>query len=257
MLVMMSLRELQVSFVESLRNPELGTIAEHIVGDGMEPSRRIGIYRNNLHEGFLKTLDAMFPIVRTLGGEDWFRQAGIRYLAEHPSRSGNLHHVGAQFASFLTEYVDTEFEYFADVARLEWAYQECMVAAESSNLDPSALAEVPPDEYGSLQFEIHPAVRLVRSRYPLLAIWKAHQPGGESIQVDLQMGHSNVLIARRDDHVELREIDDPTALALDAFIQGATLSQAAAALMATAPEGDLGQVLNSLFRLNTLAHLKR
>src|SRR5436305_1266179 len=158
---MTSLRDLQSAFVDALRIPEHAAIHAHVLANGIQPQRRIAIYRNNLREGFLQTLDAMFPIVRSLGGHDWFRQTGLAYLDRHPSTSGNLHHIGVQFASFLTGYVDNQFEYFADVARLEWSYQECVVAAESSNLIPSALADLSPDEYGSLRFEIQPAIRLV------------------------------------------------------------------------------------------------
>ena len=55
--------------------------------------------------------------------------------------SGDLHHVGAPFAAFLREqFADTGYLYLADVAALEWAYQECLVAEEFNPLDPVTLA---------------------------------------------------------------------------------------------------------------------
>ena len=55
-----------------------------------------------------------------LAGHDWFRQTGTAYLKLHPSRSGNLHHVGERFASFLEATLgDGAYAYFVDVARLD------------------------------------------------------------------------------------------------------------------------------------------
>lgn len=253
---MTSLRDLQVAFVEALRVPQQEAVIAHILGGDLDPARRVGIYRNNLREGFLKTLAATFPIVCSLGGEPWFRQTGLQYLAAHPSRSGNLHHIGERFATFLEGCLESDFGYFADVARLEWAYQECMVAADGPELDATELAQVSPDDYESLSFEIHPAVLLVRSTYPLLAIWRAHQPGGDDVHVDLRSGPSNVLLTRHEDHVELREIDDATAIVVTGFMRGDSLAQVTSELLSSGPTSDLGQTINTLFRLKISTHIK-
>ena len=68
------------------------------------------------------------------------------------------------------------YAYFADVARLEWAYQEVLVAAEPPVFDLAALADVPAERHADLVLELNPASRLVASTWPLLAIWRANQP---------------------------------------------------------------------------------
>ena len=251
---MLSLRDLQEAFVAGALHDYSAPIAAHILGKGIAPERRLAIYRNNAVEGFLKTLQATFPALQRLAGEGWFRQTGREYLRRHPSRSGNIHYVGERFATFLdAELAGTEYAYFADVARLEWAYQEVLVAADHPTFDVAALATVPPEQYAVLTFRVHPALRLVRSRFPVLAIWKVNQADSAvSERIDLASGSSSVLIIRREDHVELRELPGAEFELLAAFIRDETFEQAAGHVLRCAPQADLGVVLARIVQLGTL-----
>jgi hypothetical protein len=250
-----SLRDLQLAFVDGAVHEHPARICSMIRDNGLAPQRRLAIYRNNVREGFLKTLTATFPTIVRLAGEDWFRQTGCEYLRRHPSRSGNLHYIGERFAAFLDDHLRaTEYSYFADVARLEWAYQETLVAADHAPFDASALSGVPAEDYDALVFETHPALRLVESHYPIFAIWKANQPDVAhlSAPIALDAGPSRVLIIRRADHVELREMDATAFALLAAFSTGATLGAACDAALRADPDFDLGTTLYRLVQLETL-----
>jgi hypothetical protein len=248
-----SLRELQRSFMEGVLRENSAVITRMIRGNGLAPARRIGIYCNNAREGFLKAMQATFPVLLRLSGEDWFRQTALRYMQPHPSRSGNIHYIGERFASFLeVQLIDSPYFYFADVARLEWAYQEVLVAADHPELDVGSLAEISPDDYEALKFTTHPALRLVASRFPVLAIWKANQPGSEATMIDLARGACHVLIIRREDHVELRELPPDRFALLRAFVERKTFRDAAAEVLAVDPDLDLAAALASIVQLRTL-----
>lgn len=251
---MMSLRELQLAFLDGTLRDRPAAVCAHILGNGIPAERRLAIYRNNAVEGFLKTLAATFPVLLRLSGEDWFRQVGRRYMRVHPSRSGNIHYVGERFASFLeTELGDSGYAYFADIARLEWAYQEVLVAADHPGFDVGTLAAVPPEAYAALTFQTHPALRLVRSAFPVLAIWEANQAASMSdAPIALDDGPSRVLIVRREDHVELRELPSADFELLDALSRGSTLEQAADRILREAPHIDLGAALARITQLGTL-----
>ena len=248
---MPSLRDLQQQFLSSLLADSAGACSELILARGIEPPARIGIYRNNAREGFVKALTATFPVIAQLAGEDWFRQTALAYMRAHPSVSGNLHYVGRDFATFLDHRLATSrFNYFADVARLEWAYQEVLVAADHPSFDLAALGGIAPEDYGALRFDAHPALRLVTSPYPLLAIWQAHKGSTESpVPVHLDAGPSRLLIIRPEDHVELRELPASDFALLDAFARGATFEAAADAALDTDSAVDLSA---SLTRIVTL-----
>ena len=252
---MLMLRDLQRAFVRgALSDAASASICGQIIGDGIAPQRRLAIYRNNAVEGFLKTLQATFPTIVRLSGEDWFRQTGRQYMRRHPSRSGNMHYVGEHFASFLdVDLAGSNYDYFADVARLEWAYQEVLVAADHPAFDLSALALVPPADYGALTFSTHPAMRLMHSRFPVLAIWRSNQPDAASDErITLDRGSSNVLLIRRADHVELRELPAAEFALLAALVRGESLERAAECALEIDPRAALDAALGRIVSLGTL-----
>lgn len=250
-----SLRDLQSAFAGAVRDGDASAIAPFVVANGLDPARRIAIYANNVRENGLATLEAGFPVLLRLAGRDWFRQTGVNYLRRHPSPSGNMHYLGARLPEYLgAELADGPYAYFADVARLEWAYQEVLVAADHPSFEISALASVSPDDYGSLVFRVHPAVRLVESCYPVLAIWKANQPDATRMapSISLDAGASRVLIIRREDHVELRELGAAEFAVLAAFQGGATLGEAFEAAAGADASADLAALLGHVVKLETL-----
>ena len=99
--------------------------------DALPAAARLAIYRNNLHANFHSVMALEFPVIQQLSGGDYFRQLAADYQRAQPSRSGNLHHIGVAFPAWLTERLaGTDYAWFGDVAALEWAWQECYVAAE-------------------------------------------------------------------------------------------------------------------------------
>ena len=121
---------------------------------------------------------AHIPVVKLLVGDDFFRFLAKRYIEQHPSRSANLHHFGSELAGFIAAFEPAkELVYLADVAALEWACHVAYFADDENALDIDKLAQVTPEQYSDLVLHTHPSCRVVRSRYPVAAIWHAHQPG--------------------------------------------------------------------------------
>lgn len=256
---MLSLRETQQAFLDAVlheaSHDSAARIAPLIAANGLAAERRIAIYRNNMREGFFNALRAAFPVVAQLGGEDWFAQTVQAYRRATPSRSGNLHYAGARFAQFLEQHLrGSDYRYFADVARLEWAYQEVLVAAEHPAFDIAALANIAPERYGSLVFKAHPAVRAVASDYPILAIWKSNQDSACESPAPLRLdtGPSRVLLIRRHNHVEMRELGVAEFALLQAFISGARLDAGAEAAWNADPTVDFAAALARIVALGTL-----
>jgi len=252
------LPELQSAFMRAILDGDGDEFYPQVVENGIAAETRVDIYANNARVSFRTTLEAAFPVIRRLGGDEWFRQAGDAYRREYPSRSGNLFHVGRWFPDFLgARYADSRYGYFADVARLEWAYQETLVAPECEPLDPAALGDVSPDVYGKLRFGLRPAVRLLRSDYPVLAIWRTCQP--ETVEDDpgvtLDAGPSYVLLNRRSDHVELRELPAAEFALLGAFGAGHTLERAMQIAGEVDAAFDLAAALGHSVRMGVLAAL--
>ncbi len=231
---MPSLLELQRAFAAALLFEETDDIASHVLANGVEPTARLRIYRNNTRENSLAALRAAYPVLERLVGVDYFRQLVLDYLMRFPSPSGDLQHAGERLATYLARrYAASEYAYFVDIARLEWAYQEVLVAAEHVPLDLERLQAVPSADYANLSFELHPAARLIESAYPVLTIWSANQTGRASEEIiDLRQGGERVLVHRTRDAVDLMRLPRAEFDFLAAIASGATLAGAADAAAA-------------------------
>ena len=211
----------------------------------------LDIYRNNYRGNLQDTLAAAYPVIEQLVGQDFFRWMAREYIAQHPSRSGNLHLYGAQLADFLAAFVPAKgLVYLPDMAALEWASHCAYYAPDAATLDISALAQIAPRQYPGLILTLHPACHMLHSRYPVAAIWHAHQPGAASdFHINLDSGACNVLVSRRADSVcvdELPEADYDWLLRLQA---GSTLGAATSATLQRFSDFDLRPAL-----LNVASH---
>jgi hypothetical protein len=246
---MLALRELQARFTEAL------------FGDAGVPDidvpDRIEIYRNNLREGFIKALAVAFPVIERLVGVEYFRRLAREFLAAHPSRAGNLHHIGAPFAGFLRErFATTEYAYFADVAALEWAHQQVLIAADAQPITAEELAAVNPLDYEGLRFELHPAAALVPSDFPIVQIWRANQSDSSAEEnIDLGAGGDNVLVLRASDWIEFHRLPCGDFAALEALATGASLGSALETAQAADASFDLGAALQRFLTLGLLVRL--
>lgn len=174
---MTALGPLQAGFLDAVVDPALESRAPAIRGGRLAPAERLAIYRNNLHSNWRAALADTFPVVARLVGDGFFGEAARRYALAYPSRSGDLHAFGADFAAFLGAYpYARDLPYLRDVARLEWSWHEAFHAADAEPIDLAALARIPEDRHGDIRFALHPTVRLVDSEFPILAIWEANQP---------------------------------------------------------------------------------
>ncbi|HWJ36363.1 MAG TPA: DNA-binding domain-containing protein [Steroidobacteraceae bacterium] len=172
---MPSLRELQSAVLDALFAASPKGAIPLIAAPGGQTLARLRVYQTNLHSNFEAALRSSFPATQRLVGADYFRQTAREFQRRHPSRSGDLLHIGKFFPAYLAElHEHDEFGYLADVARLEWLVQDTLLAADHAPLDLQALSRLAPTAYDTLRFELHPALRLFESRYPILRIWEAN-----------------------------------------------------------------------------------
>jgi hypothetical protein len=196
-------------------------------------------------------------VIERLVGEDYFRQLSLAFLANHPSRSGDLHHVGAPFPGFLhKQFASTEYRYLADVARLEWAYQECLVAEDSDSLDPETLRNIPADAYPNLRFTIRSSCRLVDSAFPIARIWEANQPtAGVPDIIDLATGPDHVVLVRTPAGIRLSRVPAGDFRLLTGFAAGRTLEHTLEALLDLDAQFDFEAALRRCIGLGVLGHI--
>lgn len=255
---MISLRDLQCDMLNFALGASGAARREWIHCNGISAERRLGVYRNNAQIVFSKALQATYPVLVRLSGEDWFYQTALRYQRVSPSRSGDLNTVGSTFATFLAEILNGgEYEYFADVARLEWAYSETLNKSDAGRAEFGCLDTLTDDDYGYMRFSVNPTACLIESKYPLFAIWTSNLSGSESAAViHLNQGASRMLVIRRGAHVDVQELTPPTFALLQAFAGGATVRAGVDSVLNTMGEFDLAEALGRLIGLDALLGLR-
>jgi len=205
----------------------------------------IEVYRNNYRGNLHDTLVSAYPVIRQLVGEEFFRFMAKRFIAQHASRSGNLHRYGVELAEFLTGFEPTRhLAYLPDMARLEWAYHQAYFAADIPPLDINRLSMVPEESYPELRWRLHPSCALLTSVYPIAAIWRAHQAAlPADFQIDLQSGGDCVLVYRDVLQMEIINIAPAGQHWLAKLQLGSRMGAATDATLAAYPDFDLGSVL--------------
>jgi hypothetical protein len=220
-----------------LREAQLA-VAGRVFGAGHSVSPREQIYRNNVFISLTGALADVYPVVQRLVGEKFFAQLARRYIRAYPSRSGNLHDFGSAFAGFMLGVEDLRsLPYLPDVAALEWACHEAFHAAEAAPLDFSRL--INPE---SAKAPLHPAARLVASRYPILAIWEANHAEEPGL-VDLDAGADWLVVLRRELQVEILRATPGEFALLAALRDGVVLGEACEAALAAEPSLDLSAAM--------------
>lgn len=227
-----SLHELQSRFMDALLGASLEQAVPLIASPGERARGQLGVYHNTVQVNFLGSLESTFPAIRRLVGADYFLQTAREFQRRHPSRSGDLLHVGQRFPQYLSElHAADRFRYLSDVARLEWLIQDTLLAAEHAPLELSKLAAVAPDDYDALRFELHPSLRLFESPFPALRVWETNV-GGEAAArtepeaVDLDAGGDRLALMSRRLTLQVHRLSPGEAGLLQAIRRGASFAAA-------------------------------
>ena len=244
-----TLAHLQGRFAAALReagpasDAAVRQLADCIVDDGLEPARRVQVYRNNARAMFEGALERTYPVLRRQVGDERFAVLAQDYRAEHPSRSGDLHWVGEKFASWAAPRLAADGQaWLADLARLEWACEEAMVAARLPPLAPAELARVSPENLADVGLALQPGLRSVTSPFPVWSAWRAGQAGCAGEPVDLALGAQHVVVTCGETGLVLHSLPEDQFLFVAALAGGAPLGSAVelAALDLEALPGMLG-----------------
>ena len=237
---MSQLSETQTGFARAVLDATEGVpdgVSSHLRA---KPKRRFDVYRNNVYVSLISVVEGRFPVVARLLGEEFFKAAARVFVENHPPTSPILMRYGVEFPEFLNSFEPVkDLPWLADVARLEWAWNLAYHAADAGPVAPEALAAIDPATADSLCFQLHPAVQLIRSTYPVVSIWSEHSKDGEPEHIDAGAGGEDGLIVRPAIAVEVRHLPPGGAAFIAALANGKTLGQAAEAAFGEDTEFDL------------------
>ena len=242
--------ELQRVFAAALLNPAIPPSREFVGPDGAPSARRFAVYRNNVIVGLIDAIGDNFPAVRRIVGEDFFRAMARAYVTVEPPRSPVLLAYGESFPDFIAGFEPAApLPYLADVARIERAWTEAYHAAEAEPLSAEAFAACAPDDAAGLRLVVHPSLRLVRSRFPAVTIWRMNVADGVPAPVDFASDGEDALVLRPEAEVEARIVAPGGAAFIGALAARRTLAEAAEAAFRASDRFDLPGHLAALIAM--------
>jgi hypothetical protein len=202
-------------------------IPQGLVGpDGAPSERRFGIYRNNIVASLTEALKEGFPAVCRIVGEEFFTAMARIYVLRSPPASPILLDYGASFPDFIADFEPAAtLPYLPDIAHIERAWTEAYHAAEATPLDPSTFSEIPAEKLADVCLSPHPSLRVVRSQFPALTIWRMNVDDGVPSPVDFSAAE-DILVVRPKAEVEVRSMPLGGAEFVSALATGLSISEA-------------------------------
>ena len=217
----------QRQFAAALLDTTLATPPGLIGPDGELSSKRFAVYRNNVVLGLIEALRANFPATCRIVGDEFFRAMARAYAVSEPPTSPMLFDYGAGFADFVAVFDPAvSLSYLPDVIRIERAWVEAYHARDAVALEPVALAAIPNDRVAELRFSLHPSLRVVRSLFPAVTIWRMNITDGVPRSVDVDSDGEDALVVRPGAEVEVRLIPPGGAEFITALASGLSLTEA-------------------------------
>ena len=227
------------AFAPGLTDPSIATPEDVIAAPGKGVVKRYNVYRNNVTVSLIDALAAVYPAIQRITGADFFRAMARFHLRATPPASPLLFEYGRDFPAFIESYeYAREMPWLADIARIERAWLDAYHAADLPVLAAEALAGIEPALLAEVRFTPHAAARVVRSRYPAVAIFAMNRNDGPVTPLR-SSGAEDALVTRPEDEVLVSRLPAGGAAFLTHLLEGASLGEAVAAAFEEAPSFDI------------------
>lgn len=215
------------------------------------------VYRNTVIKACVDALQANYPAVNRLVGDEWMRAAAAIYARKTLPRMPMLLDYGADFADFLAHFEPAaELPYLTGVARLDRCWTEAHTAATESPLDDAAIKKLAEGNYFRLHLQPHAATRWVWcADAPAFTIWSRNR-GDEPNADDLEWRAEGALLTRPGDAVVWHKLDRASCVFLDSCAAGATVAGAAQAALDADHDADLSRLIAILFDAGAFSHIR-
>lgn len=218
-------------------------LTDHV---GEPAGRRFSVYRNNVAASLTEAMHSAFPVIaKLLGKQNMDGLAGI-YLRQHPPSSPLMMFYGEHFPAFLEGMEQLRhLGYLGDVARLELALRRAYHAADAAPIAPETLGALPPDALLNTRLALAPAVQVLRSPWPIHAIWRYNTEDGAPKPAPQAQ---DVLITRPEFDPIPQNLPPAGAVWIRALMAGATIGEAMEHAAAEDEAFDLGSTLALLLQ---------
>ncbi|MDK2746927.1 MAG: DNA-binding domain-containing protein [Brevundimonas sp.] len=223
------------------------------LGPHLEPGDRtlgaLAVYRNTTIKARIDALEANYPTVLQMVGEDWFRAAAAAFVAEQPGDRPVLVDYGAGFPDWLARFEPArDMTYLAPCARLDRAWTQAHLAKDAVSFEAREAAALGSALAGATA-ALHPSVQLFWFEWTAPSLWLAHRYPSPDASLEWRAEAEGLLVHRSGAEVQARLLSRAEWVFLDACRLYRPFGVAAAAAQAAAPGLDLSAFFAALIAL--------
>jgi Putative DNA-binding domain len=215
------------------------------------------VYRNTVLKGCIDALQANFPAVARLVGEEWFRAAAAVYARRELPTVPTLLSYGRTFPHFLAGFEPAgELPYLADIARVDRLWSEAHEAADDEVVDPSALVHLAPEDMRRFTLRPHAAARWTWcDEHPVYTLWSRNRGCAES-GGEIDWRGEGVLLTRPHGAVQHQALSREGAAFLAACVKGLSIESAVAVALESEPAVVLAALIDQFLRAGAFAAVR-
>ena len=187
-----------------------------VEGPRLDATGRLDIYANGYRLRLIEILDADYPALRILAGDDLFGQLATAYINAHPSLFPNARWFGVHLPGFLA--TDPAFDsqsLLAEMAAFEWAMSLAFDSADDPVLAIADLVSVPSEAWSTLRFRVHSSLRRLELSWNVAAFWHAVTREEDVPEPELLPNVATWIVWRRGLTTYFRSLDIGEAAALN------------------------------------------
>jgi Putative DNA-binding domain len=138
----------------------------------------LAAYRSNAGALAERALGSAYPTIAALVGAESFAALARHFWHEHPPVRGDLGEWGDALPAFIAGSAQLANEpSLADCAQLDWAVHAATRAADAPDTWSPALDALATSDPSHLRVQLASGAAVVASRWPVVAIWRAHHAG--------------------------------------------------------------------------------
>lgn len=228
---MSQLAKLQADFQAYLLNDaKSSSFIKSVIDDKkVGAKKRLSIYHDAYRLRIVGALATAYPQLKALLGDVLFNKIAREYITSYPSMYRNLRWYGGEMQQHLISTL-AQHPIAAEMADFEWTLSLAFDAENVSELSLQDLSTIPPENWDTLSFRFHPAIKVVRTRWNTVTIWQALQAEEIPPKPAQESTYQSWLIWRKNFNSQFRLITEMEVIALNMAMMGATFGEVCASL---------------------------
>lgn len=213
----------------------------------------LAIYRNTAAKARIDALQANYPTIAELTGDEWFRAAARAFTDGAPGAEPAMAGFGKGFPDWLERFAPARsLPFLAPVARLDRAWTEAHLAADAAPLASEQAARLGLALAGVV-LTLHPSLSLFRFDWSVPSLWLAHRYPEAGGSLEWRLATEGLIIWRPGLEVRARRVAPAEYAFLQACRLGRPLAVAAASAQGAAPRTDVSSLFADFIQAGVFA----